>query len=234
MIRRQMYTANRVRLFVLNISATVAKPHMRNLAIAAGWDARSPVLVNITAPYINQIVLEAAQTFPGGLTLAISASTTVAGKRMATAIYTRIPVTIDNLGKIAGGGSWGGSGGAAEATFGGTRQYVYGGQGGMGAGFNSDTDLVISPAQAGSSGGYSSDFPSFGGGAPAWVQGGEGGSGGPLGGVGGWGTRGSYGGPSGTTGILYSEYGPGAPGNYIDGNSYVTWKNTGTRLGGVA
>lgn len=77
---------------------------------------------------------------------------------------------------------------------------------------------------AGSNGGAGSGgSPSSGGGGGA----GSGGAGGPGGAIGSAGSAGTPGSPGGSGGNA------GPRGNYISGNSLVTWINNGTRLGGA-
>ena len=65
-----------------------------------------------------------------------------------------------------------------------------------------------------------------------WARGGIGGTGGGIGAQGLSGQAATYGGSYQDVGIG-APY-PGAPaGYYVDGNSYVTWLATGTRLGRV-
>ena len=114
----------------------------------------------------------------------------------------------------------------------------YGGAGGDGQGFG-ESNLTIYARRFGAAGTSTGviygtrDGGGFGGGGE-WAQayGGEGGTGGD------WGQAGGPGGSASTSG--YGGYVSGGAnlgsagqlaGYYIDGNSYVTWLATGTRLG---
>ena len=140
------------------------------------------------------------------------------GSSGGNAIYVNRPVTITNNGTIAGGGGGGGGGaGLVGTTPGATSknpptpyQYI-GGGGGGGAG------------TIGGAGG------SPNGGAGTSTTGGSGGGGSGPGAV-----AGGPGGGRGAAGTGVSGTSGGAAGNYIVGNSFVTWPTTGTRQGGVA
>ena len=123
-----------------------------------------------------------------------------------------------------GGGGRGGLGGLGDGT---TNTGVFyqgtpggtGGIGGRGIGYNQ-------ALSSGNSGQPGSDIENRG----------TGGAGG-MGGTGGnWGTSGDVGqiGANGTVSNGLSGYLAGSSGNYIVGNSNVTWITTGTRAGGVA
>lgn len=144
-----------------------------------------------------------------------------------TGLYLTYPTTVTNNGTLAGGG--GGGGGGAQGGFStktGYRTYGAGGGGG-GAGVNGGA------GGAGGAGSYSSGAAGASGTATA---GGAGGGTSGLGGAGGTGgARGTVG-SSGlgadpsvdqTTGIGAG----GAAGKYLNGNAYVSYLATGTRLG---
>lgn len=212
--------------FILNVTTSVANPNIRQMAVDAGWNTTSRVKVNITAPLINTINLPAGTSFPGGLELVISANTRVGGViNGGHAIVVGIPITIDNYGTISGGG---GSGGGGEGVYvtpyppGNEGQYfVNGGSGGYGQGFNGTTSLSIIGPGSGNAG------ETIYGPNKAWGNGGTGGTGGTWGNYGYSGGYGSY----SAGGQWYYSPGGGQPGRYVSGNSNVTWKNTGTRLG---
>lgn len=212
----------------LTISASSINPNISTLATAAGWNGTSPLIVNITAPLIN--TLQVTSSFPGGITINISASTRVGGVIGGNAMTVTVPVSINNLGIISGGGGYGGGGQGTWSDYtlpasGSTRSWGSGGAGGSGEGFTNGSTLSISSATGGGAG----DYQSMGSG---WAQGGSGGSGGTWGQAG---TSGSFGSWSGVQG---GEWTPatsgGSAGLYLSGNSNVTWIATGTRLGGVS
>ena len=149
------------------------------------------------------------------------------GRHGGNAILANSPVSINNSGSIyagGGGGGRGGLGGVGDGiTYtGGSYQGTPGGAGGIGGrgiGYNQ-------ALSSGNSGQPGSDTENRG----------TGGAGG-LGGTGGnWGTSGDVGeiGANGTVSNGLSGYLAGSSGNYIVGNSNVTWITTGTRAGGVA
>lgn len=153
-----------------------------------------------------------------------------------TGLYTRIRIRVTNNGTIFGGGGRGGNGGGASYSYsGGTSDSAQGGVGGNGAGFTTSSTVSMvardtSPAPT--SGTYVSYAGAiFPGDTRPWAQGGFGGSGGGIGVAGLSGGAGS----SGGTGAIAPDSGaPGtAAGYYVDGNSFITWLATGTRLGRV-
>lgn len=175
------------------------------------------------------------------------------GSNGGDALLVLYPITIDNLGIIAGGGG-GGAGGAGGGggvhNFGG---YNYaggsGGGGGGGAGrfYAGGAGLGAASVVSGlGSGGAGSN--GFSGGSTTGGAGGAGGAGqvsgytgaqgagGAGGGGGNWGQNGA----SGSNGGNGNEYGfgyggtggtGGTAGNAVNGNSYITWTATGTIYG---
>jgi hypothetical protein len=151
------------------------------------------------------------------------------GSAGGISISTSIAVTIDNLGTINGGaggnagspgtrsGGGGGAGGGYSVTTGGggkdsppvVTTYYYGGNGGNG--YSVATGAATAPTSNGGAGGNGPGLAGSAGGSPE-LAGGAGGAGGAAG----------------------SSGSVGAQGNYISGNSNVTWINNGTRTGGVA
>ncbi|QEA14281.1 hypothetical protein [Comamonas flocculans] len=219
----------RVQPFTLTLSSYYFAPNIRNLAIAAGWNASAPLIVSITATTGGAINVPSAASasFPGGLTLQIAAGARVLGaqvgpgsSRGGTAIKVAQAITIDNLGSIIGGGGPGGYGG--NATAGG--QTASGGAGGSGAGVSAGGYASWTSGTAGQTK-TDTGFP------PAWeIKGGTGGRGGVEGAQG----------EAGSSGVIISGTGTAYPGNAgmpagyaVEGNSYITWINTGTRAGGV-
>jgi len=158
-----------------------------------------------------------------------------AGAFGGNAIYVNRPTTITNNGAVIGGGGGGGGGGgrvySAPSPKGSTTYRKGGGGGGGGAGYNSG---------AGGAGGLGANATYSGSpGSPGTqTSGGAGGAGnnagpnnpaGPGGSGGGQGASGANGTPAGAPGGA-----GGTAGNYIVGNTFVTWPVTGTRLGGVS
>jgi hypothetical protein len=172
-----------------------------------------------------------------------------AGGAGGNSVYVNRPTTITNNGTIASGGGGGGGGGNAYVFGGGGKQpvVVYGGPGGgggggagsiVGGGGSAGAANTPGISPAGTSG--SSGTATTGGAGGSFGQnqntnpqtrGGNGGAGGASGSAGSSGTPGSND-PSNA----YPQSGAsgGATGNYITGNSLVTWPATGTRQGGVA
>jgi hypothetical protein len=158
------------------------------------------------------------------------------GGRGGDALGVFRPVTIDNLGVIAGGGGGGGGGNAGP----GTPTTQRGGSGGGGAGADSNPGYVDinsslpSPAPAPSpANSYTLGTPS----TPATFTAGTGGI--RTIGTASTATPGANGGALGTTGStstaspLAGAVPGGAPGHYVVGSPLVTWVSTGTRSGTV-
>lgn len=229
---------------VLDISNTV-KPDIVALLSAGGWFGKQQQLRIVNNGKVNTLDIPAS--LDGADITLVNASAGLIGGvyNGGTAIKTRAHIKIDNAGSINGGGGRGGSGGSTVVQFQ-APTYIpavgrgYGGAGGDGQGFG-ESNLTIyarSLGAAGTSTGViygSRSGGGFGGGAE-WAQA-YGGGGGPGGD---WGLSGNFGGfsrVSGVGGYVSGGVNPGPSGQragyYIDGNSYVTWINTGTRLGGV-
>jgi len=155
-------------------------------------------------------------------------------------------VTITNNGTISGGGGGGGGGGAAYATVTGKTTNYYGagggggggggalgaaGQGGaiLGTGWTSKTDgsAGSSATAVGSGSGGNGGVNTASG---YTLTGGNGGGGGYFA-AGAGGTSGNTG--AAPTGGLQTGAAGGGIGNYLTGNTYVSWAATGTRYGGV-
>lgn len=175
----------------------------------------------------------------GGTAGAGSASPGSSGSSGGNAIYVNRPTTITNNGTIAGGG--GGGGGGGGAWFGPIPKNNFaggGGGGGGGSGTNAGsagsggTGSPSGTPRPGSAGSAGTSPTGGGGGAGGYLDagayGGTGGTGGGRGAAGSTGNTGTSPGPKGSGGS------GGAAGNYVVGNSFVTWPATGTRQGGVA
>ena len=229
---------------VLDISNTV-KPDIVALLSAGGWFGKQQQLRIINSSLVN--TLEIPASLDGAdITLVNASAGLIGGVRNAgTAIKTRAHIKIDNAGSINGGGGGGGSGGNTNVQF---QAPTYipavgwgdGGAGGDGQGFG-ESNLTIYARRFGAAGTSTGviygtrDGGGFGGGGE-WAQayGGEGGTGGD------WGQAGGTGGSASTSGVGGYTSGGATPGNagqlagyYIDGNNFVTWINTGTRIGRV-
>lgn len=242
MIFKQMYSGGGE--FVLNITSSVADPNIPALASAAGWNGSGFLKVNITAPFVNRINLQSSWSFPSGLEIEISSGTLVGGKRDGTAaeftgLTTAIPVSIRNMGTIAGVGGNGGNGAFVYFTYAGGRhgigRDVYNvASGGLGQGFVGSA-TAPSAQTSGETGGYY-EYPGavFGGDKKPWARGGNGGVSGA------WGQPGDVGGFGDAGGSFDSAYtdpyptSGGNPGNSVIGNSFITWLATGTRLGPIS
>ena len=220
--------------FTLTISNSIASPAIHQLALNAGWNGTAPLLVIFACPMVNSIRLDSTKTFPGGLTLQINAGCFVGGViNSGTAIFTTVPVSINNMGTIAGGGGKGGTGNWTFARYSNDPTNVNGppGAGGNGQGFANTSATSVTAAQLGFYGTtayYSGDTV----GAAPWASGGTGGNGGN------WGIAGAVGQSNGDWGGNYSAGGVATPatagavaGLYIYGNSQVTWINKGTVMG---
>jgi hypothetical protein len=149
-------------------------------------------------------------------------------------LYTRIPIRVTNNGTIFGGGGQGGLGGLTRFGYGsGWAAECRGGNGGSGAGFNTSGAPAF---QSSTDGAFGESAAYTGATFPGDTQpAGDGGRGGSGGGIGQPGTAGSAGGVSGSASdvvITPGESGQLA-GYYVDGNAYITWLATGTRLGRV-
>ena len=219
--------------FVLTISASVASPNIRTLALAAGWTGYTKLIVNITAPLINTLDL-GSTAFMNGIRLNfLNASTRVGGViNSGTAFKTRVPVKVSCVAGVtfSGGGGKGGAGGTATATYGSTVVNGAGGVGGDGQGFANASSLTIQAA-GGSSAGTSQSASVVGGTMSA--QGGSSGTGGAWGSSGQPGGTGSVSGPNNTS--SFGTPGSGSAAGYaVDGESNVTWVSLPTFQGARA
>lgn len=144
-----------------------------------------------------------------------------AGAAGGTALYTTVPVTVQNNGTIYGGGGGGGGSIGLVQGFGSGKGYytqsVAGSGGGGGAG-------IIGGAGGGAGG--NATWPGGDGNAGSASAGGAGGSAS-------YSNTGAAGGGIGSAGGD-SSWGGGAAGYYVIGNSYITWEVSGTVAGNVA
>ena len=147
-------------------------------------------------------------------------------------------LTLNNIGTIAGGGG-GGGGGGAGTSYSNSNGILYQAGGGGGGGGRSS----LTNASRGNGGTYSGGAGGNGtynargngggratkGGGNVTTRGGNGGAGGN------WGSSGSSGnaGTAGGGGTRSNGGGGGAGGQAINGNSFITYIATGTRLGAI-
>ena len=240
-----------VNTFALNITSMV-KPDIETLAYAQGWLGLVQPLRIVSTGLVNTLSIPASMD-GGDILLDFTADSFIGGTAYlaGTALKTRAHIKVKNAGTLAAGGGRGGNGAGSNAQFR-SPDYIpatswgYGGSGGAGQGFANDS-LTIYPAQSGAAGtssgrvyGYSAGGGPVGGGGTPWAQayGGNGGNGGA------WGDAGSRGGASSVTkstippGASYADYTEAwgetsLAGLAVDGNSYITWIMTGTRLGNI-
>lgn len=243
-LRRTAYFSASAFAFSIIVAAVTNTPiDLQARARAAGWDGVSPVscsvVIELGAVLYSQSPNTPAITdagFPAGsrITLAVRGGiygaggyggathqswSAYSGGTGGTAVRLRTPTVIDCTGTLAGGG---GATGYGYGQYGGVNYSPYGlgGNGGQGEGYNS----AASSGTAGSTGiAYHNGDP---------VVYGYGGVGGPGGALGSAGYSGGAG--NGVPNFSSPSYLPGAgglAGAYIDGAAYVTWTNTGARLG---
>ena len=243
----------------LTISADTNNYVLYDQAKTAGWNGYSLCTINLT---INDgVKVGSTRTtlpaldirgFPSGVVInvyvgnSVSSGTYVVGAGGAggqgydwqraggngeaggDAIWANSAVNISNKGTIAGGGGGGGAG-RANTNVNGSYGYA-GGGGGGGAG------LVVGSGGAGGTSSYNGSPGSPGtlttggnGGNGAGNNAGAGGKGGDLGQAG---ADGVNNGELNWNGTNYGAGSGGAAGNYVVGSNFVTWSNTGSRLGG--
>ncbi|MEJ5149769.1 hypothetical protein [Comamonas sp. MYb396] len=216
----------------ITIAANVRSPDIRALAISAGWVGYEPLYCTINAG-VDVAALSIPSTIPSGLLTILNRGRIGAMVGGTFGIYTRTTINIDNAGgTIFGAGGTGGEGGAFRIQNPNSASYqAMGapGAGGTGAGFNTSGTLALIAAQNGGLGSSETlGGPSVGGLGTSY--GGNGGAGGAIGQPG---TAGQGGSASGNYNLL-QVYPPGsgqAAGNYVDGQAFINWIATGTRLG---
>ena len=144
-------------VLVLDISNTVS-PNIGSLLLAAGWDAASPVRLEVSPGALVNTLAVPGISFPAGIYLYVGAGARIGGVRGAAgmaggvAFSTAVPILVENYGVISGGGGGGGTGGTAWVERYGDRAWGNGGAGGAGQGFINAGSLAISPAGVGSYG----------------------------------------------------------------------------------
>ena len=225
--------------FTLTLNSFIQAPDIRQLAINAGWNQTVRLVVNINA---NMAIISfpAGTSFPNGIVLNIAPgvlvgglSNTFSGFPFTYGIQTRVPITINNLGTIAGSGGSGKQGQSVRGRQMTTTDYIQSssespeGQGYNGIGTVQPAGARYNPPVVY----YTGDL--IGGTTIAWVQAGSGYPGGN------WGQAGSNGADNYNWGgsidniEVFGGANAGLAGMYIDGISYVTWQNQGTLLGRV-
>ena len=222
------------------ISANQTNLDLRTYALANGWSTSQLLQVTVNggiyllASSTSASALTVSGSFPSGVRLINNGvivgyggaggsgspnSAGAAGAAGGTGMSISSAISITNNSTIAGGG--GGGGGGAGNTFGDN----YGGGGGGGG-------ATLGGGGGGGGGSGPGTGTGTGGGAGTLTAGGgAGGSRYAPGGVGG-----GYGaaGANGASGNRGGGGAGGAAGNYVNGNGFVTWVATGTRLGGAA
>lgn len=244
---------NTTRQFSFTISSDVVNANLRTLALAAGWDASSPVVATINSGvyvYSNSTgtpALTVNGSFPSGVSLINSGyivgmggaggggssygTSGASGSAGGNALTASVALSVTNSNVIAGGGG-GGGGGQGGVSFEDSFPYTVGGGGGGGGQTSKTNSAGGSGAGTGNVGniGTLSGAGSGGAGQTNYIAAsGGGGSGGS------WGASGASG--SVAPSVQSSGPGPysgGAGGTSVIGNSNITWIATGTRLGAVA
>ena len=214
-----------------NIAASVRSPDIRALAISAGWVGYEPLSCTINAG-VDVAALSIAN-IPSGLLTIINRGRIGAMVGGAFGLYTRTLINIDNAGgTIFGAGGAGGTGGSLRIQNPNSPSYYAagdGGAGGAGAGFTTTSTLTLQPASNGDPG----RSETLGGSSVGGIGVSTGGRGGNGGAIGQSGASGESGTASGNYNLI-QVFSPGAgqpAGNYVDGNAYINWLATGTRLG---
>lgn len=235
--------------FSFTISANQTNADLRTLAVNAGWNQSSTLVVTVNSGvYISSNststpALTIAGSFPGGVHLVNNGTIvgmggaggngsfftpftpiSTAGAAGGLALSVSTGVTITNYGTIAGGGGGGGGGNGARTGISGSYAY-YGGGGGGGGRSSAAANSAGGTGATGDPGGAGS--PGQNGGIGTVSSNGAGGaSGGSIAAAGGsGGAWGAAGGNSSKTG--------GAGGAAVTGNGWISWAATGTRYGAI-
>jgi len=215
----------------ITIAASVRSPDIRALAISAGWVGYEQLYCTINVG-VDVAALSIAN-IPSGLLTIVNRGRIGAMVGGAFGLYTRTLINIDNAGgTIFGAGGAGGTGGSLRIQNPNSPSYYAagdGGAGGAGAGFTTTSTLTLQPAGTGDSG----QSETLGGSSVGGIGVSTGGRGGNGGAIGQPGASGESGTASGNYNLI-QVFPPGAgqpAGNYVDGNAYINWLATGTRLG---
>lgn len=233
--------------------SSVTSYNVRNKAINAGWNGTDVLTAEITITTTGILGSTSTATpafdtdlnFPAGSIIVLNiqpggylvgkggagGNGSTAGGAGGIGLKARCPLIVNNLGVIGGGGGGGGGGSYIYDAF---NTYRSGEGGGSGAGFTASA-VGLGSALNGSQGSLTT-----GGSGAGWYHwpnngshdggttggGGTGGTLGVNGLAGGTGWAGDQGGGGAT---MYGYGAGGAGGNAVEGNSYITWINTGTR-----
>jgi len=215
----------------ITIAASVRSPDIRALAISAGWAGYEAIYCTILAGV--DVAALSIGDIPSGLLTLLNRGRIGAMVGGAFGLYTRTLISIDNSGgTIFGAGGAGGTGGSLRIQNPNSPSYYAagdGGAGGAGAGFTTTSTLTLQAPGNGDPGRSETLGGSSVGGSGV-STGGRGGNGGAIGQPGASGESGTA---SGNYNLI-QVYQPGAgqpAGNYVDGNAYINWLATGTRLG---
>ena len=228
MIKGMMFSGVSTFLFAHN--ANDYDPNIPVLAAVAGWNGSDRLIVHLNGAIYGGVNIRSTWTMPNGIEINISAATTLYGAVDVNAnhvyggagLTVQREATINNLGAIKGAGGGKGVGASVRLVMVGTNYYCNGGAGGPG---KAVTPSLAFTSQTPSAGDYVS--PTGG----IWAQGATGSAGGD------WATSGGAGGgvsySAGWNNVIYTGFpdGPMPPGNAVTGNSFITWKATGTRIG---
>lgn len=239
MFARSLMMAGGQRQITVSISTSVRNPNIAALATAQGW--RGTELINLI---INSGVDVAAMQITGipdyALHLIINGRLGGVrglgnGDNGGTGLYTRTHIRVTNNGIMFGAGGSGGRGEGAAFSKNGSYGEATGGYGGFGAGFRDQASPVVFDAAAAGGPGMSIQYDgAIGGGQERpYANSVGGGTGGAIGQNGAAGNAGAnFGGSYDSASTIPGQSG-GLAGYYVDGNSYITWLVTGTRLGRV-
>lgn len=216
----------------ITIAASVRSPDIRALAISAGWVGFEPLFCTINSGV--DVAAINISNIPSGLLTIINRGRWGGLVDGTPALYTRTLINIDNTGgTMFGRGGAGGAGGTLRIQNPNSASYLAMGTpgvGGAGAGFNTSGTLALVAAQSGSLGGSEKLAGPSVGGTLGTSYGGNGGSGGAIGQPGARGQDGSATDSYTLIQVFAPENGQPA-GNYVDGQAFINWMATGTRLG---
>lgn len=241
-------------VFSFTISSNQTNADLRTLAINAGWNATTNVNATIGSGVFvyststGTPALTVTGSFPNGVTLVNNGTIQgmggaggtgrdyssgfggSAGAAGGLALSVSVPVSINNVNRIAGGGGGGGGGGSGFVMVGKAQASTTGGGGGGGGlgggagGLGGANRAFAYGGRDGASGTLTTNGSGGAGGTSSGYSGGAGGNGGS------YGAAGSAGADSTQT----TGFGGGAAGGAVTGNSNITWIATGTRNGGIS
>lgn len=234
MQRHMLMAASGSGTLLIEFSGININPDIYSLAFAKGYRGSGNVIVRVNSGAdVGALVI--SNSFHDNAVSIIN-NGRIGGyggsrnSRGGTGIYTRRQIFITNNGSIFGGGGGGGDGGDATICAFSSCSIGRGGGGGVGGGYV----IVSSDYQYQQTGGIGNQGSNDSIPGVNSASGGRGGDGGAIGLAGQSGSSGSTSGTSEPGSPSYSTPGTGGPaGYYVDGNSFVTWLVTGTRLGNV-